>query len=360
MKILCIGDVMIPSTRFEAACSELNMPGSAIQATDWETDWDHLQNRRLLIEQQGPTAEPVLPEITGADPLTEMLFILFAPVSAAAMDALPSLRLIGASRAGLENIDVAAATERGIIVHNVMGRNAHAVSDFAIGLMFAEARNIGRAHAAIKAGQWRKSYANSDFLPEISGKTLGIVGFGYIGSLVAKKLAGFDLDILVYDPFVSDEALAAAGARRATKEELFSNADFVSVHARLTPETEGLVGPDEIACMKPTAIFINSGRAGLVNEDALYAALKERRIGGAALDVFWKEPLAEDSRWLALDNVTLTPHIAGTTADALNNSPFLLTRDVELLLSGEKPRFIVNPEVLDHPAAREWLAGIRG
>ena len=122
-----------------------------------------------------------------------MLLTLFAPISADAMDALPNLRLVGAARAGQENLDVAAATERGIVMHNIMGRNAHAVSDFAIGLLFAEARNIARSHYALKNGEWRKKYYNSDFTPEITGKTLGLIGFGYIGRLVAQKLAGFKL-----------------------------------------------------------------------------------------------------------------------------------------------------------------------
>ena len=355
MKILCIGDVMIPGEQFRQACGEIAVPGREVAAVDWETDWDRLQNRRLVIEKQGPEAEPVLPQILSADKETEMLLVLFAPVSAAAMDALPRLRLVGAARAGLENVDVAAATKRGIVVHNIMGRNAHAVSDFAVGLLFAEARNIARAHHAVKSGTWQKTFPNSEVIPEITGKTLGIVGFGYIGQLVAKKLSGYDLTVLVYDPFVSDAALAKAGAAKVTKEELFSRADFVSIHARLTDENKGMVGRAEISLMKPTAILVNTGRAGLVNEDALYEALKEKRIAGAALDVFWTEPLPDGSRWRGLDNVTLTTHIAGTTADALRNSPYLLARDVNALLTGGEPRFIANREVLDHPDVKDWL-----
>jgi D-3-phosphoglycerate dehydrogenase len=140
---------------------------------------------------------------------------------------------------------------------------------------------------------------------------------------------------------------------------LFAEADFVTVHARLTEETQGLVGADELNRMKPTAVLINTARAGLIDEEALYVALKTKKIAGAALDVFWIEPLAEDSRWLALDNVTLTSHIAGTTADALNNSPYLLTRDVNQLLTGGSAEFVVNPEVLDHPKLRQWLESLR-
>lgn len=358
MNILCIGDVMIQGKLFQKACAELKIKNRKIEVTDWETDWDKLQKRRLIIEKQGPEAEPVLPAVLQADKKTEILLVLFAPVSDKTMEALPNLRLIGACRAGIENLDIRAATQRGIIVHNVMGRNAHAVSDFAIGLLLAEVRNIGRAFYAMKTNVWRKNYLNSDFIPELTGKTVGIVGFGHIGRLVARKLSGFDLKILVFDPFVANEKVNKYKAVKVSKEELFSQSDFICVHARLVEDTKGLVGAKELNLMKPTAVLINTARAELIDEEALYHALKNKKIAGAALDVFWTEPLPENSQWLQLDNVTLTPHIAGTTADALMNSPFLLTRDVNKLLMGEKPDFIVNPEVLDNPEAQAWLRSI--
>jgi D-3-phosphoglycerate dehydrogenase / 2-oxoglutarate reductase len=358
MKILILGDAMIPGAGFEKACGELIVKDKQLTVNDWEKDAVNLQNRRLVIEKQGPAAEPVLPMIQNADKNTEMLLTLFAPVSADAMDALPNLRLVGAARAGQENLDVAAATKRGIVMHNIMGRNAHAVSDFAIGLLFAEARNIARSHHALKTGVWQKKYSNSAFTPEITGKTLGMIGFGYIGTLVAKKLAGFNLKVLVYDPFVSDKTLREFNVVKASLEEVFSQSDFVSIHARLTDSTKGLVGEKYLSLMKPTAILINTARAGLIDEDALYDALKSNQIGGAALDVHSSEPLQDKSKWLELDNVTLTAHIAGTTAEALTNSPFLLVRDINRLLAGEKPQFILNPEVLDNPKVKTWLSDL--
>jgi D-3-phosphoglycerate dehydrogenase len=358
MKILCIGDAMIPGVNFKKACDELKIKEKEIAVDDWESDSINLQNRRLVIEKKGPAAEPVLSMIQNADKNTEMLLVLYAPVSAGAMEALPDLRLVGAARAGQENVDVAAATQRGIIVHNIMGRNAQAVSDFAIGLLFAEARNIARAHHGIKQGTWRKKFVNSEFIPEITGKTLGLVGFGYIGRLVAQKLAGFKLKILVYDPFVSEEVLREYGAVKVSKEDLFRQADFISLHARLSDSTKGLIGEEVLRLMKPTSILINTARAGLIDDEALYQALKNRQIGGAALDVHSSEPLQENSKWLELDNVTLTTHIAGTTAEALSNSPYILVRDINKLLAGETPQFILNPEVLDHPKAKAWLASL--
>jgi D-3-phosphoglycerate dehydrogenase / 2-oxoglutarate reductase len=359
MRILCVGDAMIPGAQFAEACAGFGGSDKFVQATDWETSWDRLQNRRLDIEKRGPDAEPVLPEILEAEKSTEVLLVLFAPVSASAMDALPCLRLIGAARAGLENVDVEAATSRGIAVLHLMGRNAHAVSDFVVGMMLSEARNIARAHASIKAGAWRKEFPNSGSIPELVRKTVGIIGFGYIGRLAAKKMSGFETRLLVYDPFVPDDVVRSHGATPASKDELLRQADFVTIHARLTESNKGFIGRQELDLMKPTSILINTARAGLIDEDALFDALSQRRIAGAALDVFWTEPLPEGSRWLGLDNVTLTTHIAGTTSDALRNSPYLLVNDMNKLLLGHCPEFIVNPEVLEAPKMKDWLSSIR-
>jgi len=278
------------------------------------------------------------------------------------MDAMPNLRIVGVSRAGLENVNLEEATKRGILVFNVQGRNAHAVSDFAVGMMLAEARNIARAHHAIKEGKWIKSkgFVNGPFIPEMNGKTVGLVGFGYIGSLVAKKLSGFDCRVIVYDPYANPETIKKAGCEQVGLEELFETSDFVSIHARLTESNKNMINADLIGKMKPTAIFINTGRAGLVDQDALADALENRKILGAALDVFTTEPIDPNSRFLKLDNVTLTSHVAGSTCDALTNSPYLLAADVASFLENGEARFICNREVLDNPEFQAWLAEVRG
>ena len=359
MQTLCIGDIMIPGNNIAAAAKELKINHLDIDIKDWETDWDKLQDRRLVIEKQGPAAEPVVSQILNANKNTEILLVLFCPVSKDAIDALPNLRLIGASRAGLENIDVKYATEKGIIVHNLKGRNAHAVSDFTIGLILGEARNIARSYHAVKNGIWRKNFVNSDTIPELQGKTIGLVGFGYIGQLVAQKLSGFKVNILVSDPYVSKEVIQEYKVKKVTTENLLKNADFVSLHARISKETKNMIGEKELSLMKNTAYLVNTARAGLVNEDALHHALKEKKIAGAALDVFWQEPIGENSRWLELDNVTLTTHIAGTTKEALTKSPYLLVEDVNKLLENKEPEFIVNPEVLKRAEVRKWLKEVR-
>ncbi len=351
---------MIPVKGFIGAWEKhLSGFGSIAFAGDWESDWGKLQKRRLEVEKHGPEIEPCEPLILQHGKDAEILMGLFIAVSAKVMDAMPNLRLVGVSRAGTENVNVEEATKRGILVFNVMGRNAQAVSDFTIGLMLCECRNIARAHYAIKKGEWRKTFVNNGNVPELNGRTVGLVGFGHIGRLVAKKLSGFDAKVIVYDPYTDPEDIAKAGATAVGLAELFETADFVSIHARLTEENKKMIGADLIRMMKPTAYFINTGRAGLVDEVALAEALKNKKIMGAALDVFTTEPLPAENPFTSLDNVTLTTHLAGSTSDALNNSPYMLAEDMAKFLSGNEARFIINPEALANPDFQKWLRGIR-
>jgi D-3-phosphoglycerate dehydrogenase len=361
IKGLLLGDAMIPSGGFSAAWDKyLSGFGGVGFAGDWEPNWDKLQFRRLEVEKKGPEIEPADPLVLAHGGDCDLLAGLFVPVSSKVIEAMPKLRIVGVSRAGLENVNVEKATGQGTLVFNVMGRNAHAVSDFAVGMMLAECRNIARAHNSNKKGEWRKTFSNNDNIPEMGGKTVGLVGFGFIGSLVAKKLSGFEVKVLVYDPYADPARIKAAGCVPASLEELFKASDFISLHARLTDENKKMVSKDLISTMKPTAYLINTSRAGLVDQDALAAALAAKKIQGAALDVFTTEPIPADSPFLELDNVTLTSHRAGTTSDALTNSPFLLMEDIAKFLKGEEARFIVNKEVLDKPDFQEWLKSVRG
>ena len=355
LNALLIGDAMIPGAVFEDAWKVHLADFGEAFIGNWEEDWDQLQYRRLEVEKHGPESEAVDPLILAKGQEANVLMGLFLPVSAQVMDAMPNLRLVGVSRAGLENVNVEEATKRGILVYNVKGRNAHAVSDFTVGMMLAECRNIGRAHHAIQTGQWRKVFPNSAVVPELTGRTIGLIGFGYIGKLVAKKLSGFDVKVQVYDPYTSAEEIEASGCEKVALNDLLTSSDFVSLHARLTDENKNMIGEKELGLMKETAYLINTGRAGLVDQDALATALREKKIMGAALDVFTIEPIEETSTFLELDNVTLTTHIAGTTADALNNSPGLLMKEVNQLLTGGEPDFIVNPEVLEQDDFKRWL-----
>jgi len=360
MKALLIGDAMILGSEFKLAAEKYL--GDVLLETkvgDWETSWPKLQDRRLIVEKKGPEVEVVDPLILEHGKDAELLAGLFIPISSKVFDAMPKLRIAGVSRAGVENVNVPEATKRGVLVFNIEGRNAEAVSDFAVGLMLAECRNIARAHFSIKNGQWRKTFSNSDTVPEFKGKKVGIIGFGYIGRLVAQKLSGFGVTRLVFDPFLKPEDILAAGCVPADKETLFKESDFITVHARMSESTKNMVGAKELALMKPTAYLVNTARAGLVDANALAAALQEKKIAGAGLDVFPDEPLKSDSPFLSLDNVTLTTHLAGTTREALSRSPEILMEDISKLMKGQKPRFVVNKEVLERPEFKAWLAGIQ-
>jgi len=315
---------------------------------------EELSRINLAIERNGPGVVPVPPDLL-QHPEAEVLLVSFCPVSSDALDALPNLRIIGVARGGVENVDVAKATERGIVVVNAPGRNAEAVSDFAIGLLLAETRNIARGHHGIKSGKWILRYPNFRKVPQLRGKTMGLVGFGSIGRLVARKLRGFNMKVLVYDPFVTKEEVEGEGAKLVDKETLFKESDFVSIHARLTESSWHVVGKKELSLMKPTAYIINTARSGLVDTEALIEALSERRIMGAALDVFDIEPLPETSPLLTLDNVTLTPHLAGGTVEASTDSPRILVEGLQQVLEGRPSRAVVNPKALEDQRFQTWL-----
>ena len=350
MKIVAVGDAMIPARFITRACDLFKDDEPDVASLSWlgEEDKVRLQEERIKVEKGGPDAVPtpegLIEAVSGAD----MLLVHYCPVSQRVLDAAgPDLRILGTCRAGCEHVDLAAATERGIVVFNVRGRNAGAVSDFSIGLMLAECRNIARSHHGIARGTWRKDFLNGPHIPELAGKTVGLIGFGWIGKMVCRKLSGFEVKTLAHDPYVSDDVVVAAGARPVDLPTLMRESDFVSIHGRLTPENRGMIGANELSLMKPTAYLINTARAGLVDEEALIDLLQRRAIAGAGLDVFHHEPIPEDHPLVKLDNVTLTSHLAGTTSEALSRSPVLLVEDILKYLRGRKPEFIVNPEILD-------------
>jgi D-3-phosphoglycerate dehydrogenase / 2-oxoglutarate reductase len=348
MKVLVVGDAMISGKDIGAAAEKyFRKYGATIEVMDWKTkDKVELQNRRINVEKNGPAAEAppagMLQKVADAD----ILLVHYTPVARAVFEAAKRLKIAGTCRAGLENLDVQAATDHKVAAFNIMGRNAEAVSDFAMGLMLAEARNIARSHAALKQGKWLKDFSNVATIPNMREKTIGLVGFGYVGQLMAQKAKGFNMNVLVYDPYVPDEAIHQHGAKKESIENIFKVSDFVSIHARLTDATKGLINADLINSMKPTAYLINTARAGLIVHEALYKALKEKRISGAALDVFETEPLPGGHILMALDNVTITSHLAGTTVESLTDSPRLLVEDIDLLLSGKIPRWVKNTNVL--------------
>lgn len=343
MRILVIGDPLLSSKKLAKAVYDVLGKNVKVDCVDWKpANNEEFWYLRSIVEKQGPSVGKPPKEIFNFVAEADMIITQHTPINAAIIEAAKNCKIIGVCRAGVENIDINAATKKGIAVSRTMGRNAHAVSDYTIGLMLAEMRNIARAHAELKKGNWKKEYTNAGFIGDMYEKTIGLVGFGYIGHLVAKKLSGFDVNILVYDPYAKEEDIKASGGKKVTLEYLCENADFISMHARLTDETKGLIGKEQFALMKPTAYIINTARAGLINEQALIDALQKKKIGGAGIDVYWVEPPAVDHPFMSLDNVTITPHLAGSTKDTFSRTPYLLLKELKRAANEGNLRWFVN------------------
>jgi D-3-phosphoglycerate dehydrogenase len=343
---------MVGSEKFAAACQQYLPAGEVIESHWLGKDKTELQRERILVEKHGPDAIPIPESITRHAGRYQMLLVCYAPISSHLIDFFPDLRIIAVARAGIENLDLAAATARNILVFNVTGRNAHAVSDFAVGLILAELRNLARAHMAVINGKWRKDFLSAPH--QLHGKRVGILGLGKIGALVAKKLQGFEVQLVGFDPHVDSQRFKDLGVKSLTLAELMRTSDVITVHARLSETTRHMIGKNEIQSMKPTAILVNTARAGLIDMDALCEALANHRIAGAALDVFDPEPLSPSDPLLKLENVTLTSHLAGTTVEAIDGTPYLLCENIRNFLVQKKTENIINPEVLNRISSDDW------
>jgi D-3-phosphoglycerate dehydrogenase len=289
-----------------------------------------------------PSEEVVMREIAEA----AGAIVRTALFTRAMMTAAPRLKVIGRHGVGVDNIDVAAATELGIVVVNTPNANAQSVAEHTVAAIGALAKRMLPLHRATVGGHWsaRNEYRSVD----LAGKTLGLVGLGRIGSLVAHKCrAAYDMQVIAFDPHVRPEHAAAVGATLVDQLDcLLATADFVSLHVPLTAETCGLIDARRLALMKPTAYLLNMARGGVVKEADLVSALQTGALAGAALDVFEKEPPAADNPLLHLDNVLLTPHSAALTQECVVRMATGAAQGVKDVLEGRAPESVVNPEVL--------------
>jgi D-3-phosphoglycerate dehydrogenase len=259
----------------------------------------------------------------------------------AAFDHAPQLRLVSILGTGTDNVDLAAATRRGIVVTNTPGVGAASVAELTLGLMLAVARDIPVSDARLRQGEWHHHEG-----PELAGKTLGLLGLGAIGSRVAQLGRCLDMRVVAWSPRLDPARAERLQVELVERDEVFRRADVVSVHVRSTPETRGLVGRRELGLMKASAILINTARAAIVDQSALVEALRERRIAGAGVDVYLEEPLpVEANPFRDLANVVLTPHIGAVTAEASARSRAMPVDNILAFLAG-RPEHVVNPEVL--------------
>jgi len=251
------------------------------------------------------------------------------------------LKVVGRAGVGVDNIDVDEATARKIVVVNAPTASTVSVAELAIGQMISLLRHLPEADRSVKAGKWEKSKLEGR---ELFGKTLGLLGSGRIGAEVAKRAQAFGMPVIAYDPYLPKAAASAVGIRLVDKDALFRDADVLSIHAALTPETRGLVSASELAMMRPNAILVNCARGEIVDERALAEALRARKVSGAAIDVFATEP-PSGSPLLEAPNVVFTPHLGASTAEGQSRAGAIVADQVMKVLAGKRPDFVVNPKV---------------
>ena len=262
-------------------------------------------------------------------------------ISRRIIEGCPKLKIISKRGAKPSNVDIEAATERGIPVTWTPGSNAVSVAEHALMMILAQMKRLIRSMNGQKNGKWRGDLVPSN---ELSGKTVGIIGLGQAGSELAKRLSCFAVDMVAYDPYVPRERAEQLNVKMLGLEELLEISDIVTLHCDLTQETRHLIGEEQLKRMKKGAYIVNTARGGLVDTRALYDALKEGLIAGAALDVFEGEPTERDNPLFSLDNVLHTPHMAGITHESVGREPVWAAEEVVRVLKGEPPKNVVNPE----------------
>ncbi len=301
-----------------------------------ETGLDQLRQAGHVVDVAlNLTPEQLIAAIPGAQAL---IIRSATKVTAPVLDAAKDLIVVGRAGIGLDNVDVPYATKKGVMVVNAPQSNILSAAEQAMALLLAQARNVPQAHAALVSGKWERSKWEG---VELYGKTLGIIGLGRVGALVAQRALAFGMRLIAYDPFVSKERARQMGVELLSLEELISQADFISIHLPKTKETTGLIDADMLAKAKPGLRIINTARGGLIDEKALYDAINSGRVQGAGLDVFESEPCT-DSPLFTLASVVVTPHLGASTVEAQDKAGVQIAEQVQLALAGEFVPFAVN------------------
>ncbi len=340
-KVAIIGDhFMLPEVFEEeilAAC------GDAVETRTRKDNWpdEPMEHGYAVAGMEGlkeyfGTADDVVDFIGDAEVLVTQL----APMSRAMLERLPQLKLIAVSRGGPVNIDMAAARDHRVLVVNTPGRNASAVAEFTIGAILAETRKIREGHEALRRGEWRGDLYRADITGrELNEMTVGVIGYGNVGTRVVKLLRAFGCRILVNDPYIQlDPDDLKAGVELVSFDRVLAESDIVTLHPRVTDETRGMIDADALARMKQGALLVNTARGPICDYDALYAALTEGVLSGAMLETFAIEPAPADWPLLQLPNVTLTPHIAGASVRTIRHAAEQAAEEVRRYLAGEPPR----------------------
>lgn len=354
LRILVVGDSYCPASALRPAFTDL----AKLHTVDFGdvTDdgaWQPTTPSELGLREYLGTPQQVIAQLHGHD----VLVVQGAPVTDAVLDACPSLRLVCCARGGPVNIDVRAATERGIPVVTTPGKNADAVADLTLGLMIVLARRLADAIRFIDGGAefGHDNYEGARwFGHDLAGHTLGLIGYGQVGHRVAQRALAFGLQLLVYDPYVAAEVIRAPDIEPCNLVELLDRSDFISLHARLTQENRQLLGPSQFAAMRTGVYLINTARHELVDEAALEAAMAAGRLGGLALDVATPSPGVGRHPLLSYPNVVILPHLGGSTAETLRHGGEMAAADIERFATGGAMRNVANRAALStrpEPAA---------
>ena len=316
--------------------------------------WPSVELERKVLAEIG--AELIVAE-TGAEnelvalaPEADGILTNWKPTTGNVIQAARQCKVIGRTGIGVDNIDVDTATALGIVVTNVPTFCIDEVSDHAMALLLACARKVALLDRNVREGEWDRDVGPS--MHRMRGQTLGIIGLGKIGEAIPPKAGAFGLEVLAYSPRLTPQIAQKHGVECTKLHELLARSDFITIHAPLTPETEGLIGKKELRQMKPTAFVINTSRGDIIDSTALHKALTEGWIAGAALDVLPQEPPTDDQPLLGLDNIVITPHAAFMSEESIYDLEIKAATAVAKVLTGQMPESVVNPEVLENPVLR--------
>jgi D-3-phosphoglycerate dehydrogenase / 2-oxoglutarate reductase len=340
VRTLLAGDHFVGNDLLEAALTSA-LPDVGFDFTRVTLPWPLTPYGRVAEVDEASDAED---QLIAALPGIELAITQMGPFTERVLDAAPDLRFLVCCRGGPVNVNVPAATKRGVIVSSTPGRNAGAAAEHAITLMLGALRNLPRLQKTLEQGEWRSDlYAYDECGSELDGATVGLVGYGAIGRRVARVLIAFGARVLVVDPAI-DPASPPDGTEVVSLDELLRQSDVVSLHARLTDQTRGMIGAAEIATMRRGAVLVNSARGGLLDYDATVDALESGQLGAAAFDVFPVEPVPAGSRLLTAPNVVMTPHLAGATKQTAHRAGSIAADAVAAYLDGRDPFGLVGAQ----------------
>lgn len=342
--ILLAGDHFVSPDLFRRAILQHIEHASNVTFSELTLRWPLEPFGRVgdVDEASGTVAELIDAAVDADIVVTQM-----APFTSEVFSSSPGLRMIGVCRGGPVNVDLLAATASGVVVSYAPARNAQAAAEFAVGLMLAAMRRIPLADSELKLGNWRGdyyTYQNAGL--EFGGSTVGLIGYGAIGRLVARALSAFGASVITYDPYADPNAISADGVELVGLDELLSRSSIVSLHARLSEETHHLLNAANLSLLPHGAVLVNSARGGLLDYEPLPDLLRSGRLGALALDVYDIEPPPVDWPLFRAPNVVLSPHLGGATRQTAERAAAIVARDVSSFLSGQVPEHVANPDVL--------------